>query len=187
MLTPPDSQMIASQSSSGVITPPNGKPQTIAIASSKYTEENEIHTKTILTENTIAKNLCESPTATDLNDAQEYGKLGSLVFKLRFLTDRNALVVSVIRCRGLPNKTSSGEIPTGMNGKIQTATDPYVKLQLLPEKQHKVKTRYVHWYCLSLFIFFFLQMFQKSKPTPLRNGFARAMVFQLPINKLTIF
>lgn len=29
----------------------------------------------------------------------------------------------------------------GSNGKTQTATDPYVKLQLLPEKQHKVKTR----------------------------------------------
>lgn len=79
--------------------------------------------------------------AVDTTDYHEYGKLGSLVFKLRYLIDRNALVVSVVRCRGLPNRTSTGEMPTGMNGKTQTATDPYVKLQLLPDKQHKVKTR----------------------------------------------
>lgn len=77
-----------------------------------------------------------------MNDEIEYGKLGSLVFKLRFLTERNALVVSVVRCRGLPGKpNANAEIPAGANGKVQNATDPYVKLQLLPEKQHKVKTR----------------------------------------------
>lgn len=53
---------------------------------------------------------------------------------------RNALVVSVIRCRGLPYKNIS-DLPNGTNGKTQTATDPYVKLQLLPDKQNKVKTR----------------------------------------------
>lgn len=76
-------------------------------------------------------------------DTQEYGKLGSLIFKLRYLTDRNALVVSVVRCRGLPYKNVLEDLPNGTNGKNQTATDPYVKLQLLPDKQHKVKTRYV--------------------------------------------
>lgn len=81
-------------------------------------------------------------------DDTDSGKLGTLVFKLRYLTDRSALVVTVVRCRGLPGRaaiTSTGQaIGNGTedsNGRSQTATDPYVKLQLLPEKQHKVKTR----------------------------------------------
>ncbi|XP_036326284.1 synaptotagmin-4 [Rhagoletis pomonella] len=93
----------------------------------------------------------------------QYGKLGTIYFKLRFLAERNALMVSIIRCRGLPcknggggsvaggdggsngnsNKNGSNDIPTGLNGRTQSATDPYVKLQLLPDKQHKVKTRVV--------------------------------------------
>lgn len=87
---------------------------------------------------------------------EQYGKLGSIFFKLRYLAERNALMVSIIRCRGLPSKSSGGnntnnastsnnsnDIPAGMNGRTQAATDPYVKLQLLPDKQHKVKTRVV--------------------------------------------
>lgn len=79
-----------------------------------------------------------------------FGKLGTLVFKLRYMAERNALVVSVVRCRGLPFKRNmagslganpGGELITDSNGKTHYATDPYVKLQLLPEKQHKVKTR----------------------------------------------
>lgn len=107
------------------------------IAHPKYTEENEIQTKIIgQMENSI------SSIGSDGNDSQEYGKLGSLVFKLRYLTDRNALVISVVRCRGLPYKNIVDDLPNGTNGKTQVATDPYVKLQLLPDKQHKVKTRY---------------------------------------------
>lgn len=58
------------------------------------------------------------------------GKLGQIVFKLRYKSDKNALIVSVVKCRDLPAKDSN----TG-------SSDPYVKLQLLPDKQHKVKTR----------------------------------------------
>ncbi|XP_017104760.2 synaptotagmin-4 [Drosophila bipectinata] len=82
----------------------------------------------------------------ELTVTDQYGKLGTIYFKLRFLAERNALMVSIIRCRGLPCKGGSsgtGDIPTGMNGRTQAATDPYVKLQLLPDKQHKVKTRVV--------------------------------------------
>lgn len=105
---------------------------------SKYMEENEISPKNNVNGNEIEATHIETP----MNDEIEYGKLGSLVFKLRFLTERNALVVSVVRCRGLPGKPNANtEIPAGANGKVQNATDPYVKLQLLPEKQHKVKTR----------------------------------------------
>lgn len=77
-------------------------------------------------------------------DETDSGKLGTLVFKLRYLTDRSALVVTVVRCRGLPGRAAiSSNGQTGENGAshTQSATDPYVKLQLLPEKQHKVKTR----------------------------------------------
>lgn len=111
------------------------------VQSVKYSEENE-----------VPKNIT---TTTDIDgygadtmiteNGTENGKLGALVFKLRYLADRNALVVSVVRCRGLPEKQNiarNGDAAGGLNGKIQTATDPYVKLQLLPEKQHKVKTRY---------------------------------------------
>lgn len=121
----------------------------------------------------------------------EYGKLGSIVFKLHYLTERAALVVSVVRCRGLPGKsvpqiqqeqpaqqlqaqqqqqsqqsqstsqnnnkarmmtlTVNGNGTCNVTNKGATAsasagshaTDPYVKLQLLPDKQHKVKTRVV--------------------------------------------
>lgn len=81
-------------------------------------------------------------------DETDSGKLGSLVFKLRYMTDRSALVVTVVRCRGLPGRSASNGIAGQGNGEdgtshTQTATDPYVKLQLLPEKQHKVKTRWV--------------------------------------------
>lgn len=118
----------------------NLKTQSI-ISHSKYNEENEIQTKIIgQMENSISSNGSDGMDTT-----QEYGKLGSLVFKLRYLIDRSALVVSVIRCRGLPYKNITDDgLSNGINGKTQTATDPYVKLQLLPDKQHKVKTRYVN-------------------------------------------
>lgn len=44
--------------------------------------------------------------------------------------EKSALVVSVVSCQGLPGREPAGP-------------DPYVKLQLLPDKQHKVKTRSV--------------------------------------------
>lgn len=116
-------------------------------ASIKYSEENEVTKNTVLNNEVI-----KSP---DTEQDNEFGKLGTIVFKLRYINDRNALVVSVVRCRGLPSRnvnpmnTSISSTDTNnigqlqMNGKIQTTTavDPYVKLQLLPEKQHKVKTR----------------------------------------------
>ncbi|XP_049871803.1 synaptotagmin-4 [Pectinophora gossypiella] len=58
------------------------------------------------------------------------GKLGDLHFKLRYENEKSALVVSVVSCQGLPGREPAGP-------------DPYVKLQLLPDKQHKVKTRVV--------------------------------------------
>lgn len=108
----------------------------------KYSEESETSLKAAELDPTISEVDSTSASAVIGDGEHEYGKLGSLVFKLRYLTDRSALVVSVVRCRGLPGKQIVGtDIPAGLNGKTQNATDPYVKLQLLPEKQHKVKTR----------------------------------------------
>lgn len=118
-------------------------PQT---TTTKYSAENEI------SKSLVGSCELKSPDQ-DQADNGEYGKLGTLVFKLRYLVDRNALVVSVVRCRGLPSRNMNGSLLSSTdsanigqlqtNGKTQTATatDPYVKLQLLPEKQHKVKTR----------------------------------------------
>lgn len=134
-------------------TSPSVKMQAITITPSNYSEENEIQRKAMVNvcdrngnangNGNVVQSLETSVTSIDSNAAQDYGKLGSIVFKLRYLIDRNALVVSLIRCRGLPYKTLNDDLPNGMNGKSQTASDPYVKLQLLPDKQHKVKTRLV--------------------------------------------
>lgn len=113
------------------------------VQSVKYSEENEVPKNVTITTDIDGYN---GDTTITTENGVENGKLGALVFKLRYLADRNALVVSVVRCRGLPEKqsiTRNGD--GGLNGKVQAATDPYVKLQLLPEKQHKVKTRYMRW------------------------------------------
>ncbi|XP_070169380.1 synaptotagmin-4 [Polyergus mexicanus] len=56
--------------------------------------------------------------------------LGQLVFKLRYRSEQNTLAVTVVKCKGLPAR-----------GQQNATSDPYVKLQLLPDKQHHVKTR----------------------------------------------
>lgn len=58
--------------------------------------------------------------------------LGVLVFKLRYKSEQNALAVTVDQCKKLPARDQD-----------HASSDPYVKLQLLPDKQHHVKTRVV--------------------------------------------
>lgn len=65
-----------------------------------------------------------------VNGNTNYDGLGQLVFKLRYQCDQNALVVTVVKCKGLPAR-----------GQGNVTSDPYVKLQLLPDKQDRVKTR----------------------------------------------
>lgn len=103
-----------------------------------YTTESETHIPSKEEMETNEKNL-----------QQNVSYLGQLVFKLRYERacywfhhfqllflffrykhDKNALIVSVVRCRDLPAKDPN-----------VGSSDPYVKLQLLPDKQHKVKTR----------------------------------------------
>jgi len=56
--------------------------------------------------------------------------LGKLLFTIKYSFEKTALIVTVNKCTNLPAKDTANN-----------TSDPYVKLQLLPEKQHKVKTR----------------------------------------------
>ncbi|CAB4062945.1 SYT4 [Lepeophtheirus salmonis] len=58
------------------------------------------------------------------------GPLGNLLFSMKYNFHKTALIVTVNKCINLPAKDTAAK-----------SSDPYVKLQLLPEKQHKVKTR----------------------------------------------
>ncbi|XP_035702668.1 synaptotagmin-4 isoform X2 [Folsomia candida] len=58
--------------------------------------------------------------------------LGILHFKIRYMDKKGTLVVTVVKCEGLSPLSPE---------KDQDTLDPYVKLQLLPEKQQRVKTR----------------------------------------------
>lgn len=81
-----------------------------------------------------ASTLAESPESKiekEIMDDKPV-KLGELHFKMRYLADKQALFVTIVKCAGLPSKDPS-----------VGSSDPYVKLQLLPDKQHKVKTRVV--------------------------------------------
>ncbi|KAL3313646.1 Synaptotagmin-4 [Cichlidogyrus casuarinus] len=59
--------------------------------------------------------------------------LGLLEFTASFDNSRSTLKVTIVRCLDLLAKD-------GSNG----TSDPYVKLQLLPDKKHRVKTNLVH-------------------------------------------
>lgn len=72
-----------------------------------------------------------SPIAEDdqTNDIWE-GNLGSLEFSASYDSQKQLLSVSILRCCDLPSKDT--QLGT---------SDPYVKLQLLPEKHQRVKTQ----------------------------------------------
>jgi len=59
-----------------------------------------------------------------------FNKLGRLYFKVRHNLEKSILNITVVRCSDLPARDSN-----------VGSSDPYVKLQLLPDKHHKVKTR----------------------------------------------
>lgn len=79
----------------------------------------------------IVETLRRSSTSGQIVESSDPSQvLGTLHCTIRYSFDKNALVVTVNRCENLPAKDSTAK-----------SSDPYVKLQLLPEKQHKVKTR----------------------------------------------
>lgn len=63
-------------------------------------------------------------------DDLKLAKLGTLYFTVEYDNHKTALVVTISRACDLPAKDPN-----------VGSSDPYVKLQLLPEKRHKVKTR----------------------------------------------
>lgn len=63
-------------------------------------------------------------------DENKCSKLGNLFFSVEYDKEKSALMVSVVKAVDLPAKDPS-----------VGSSDPYVKLQLLPDKRHKVKTR----------------------------------------------
>lgn len=84
----------------GHLTPPEA-----SLATTKYTEEQEMVPKHSINGSRTPEN--ETTDGNMENSMENYGTLGTLVFKLRFLPERNALVVSVVRCRGLQKQLVS--------------------------------------------------------------------------------
>ncbi|TKR93745.1 hypothetical protein L596_008147 [Steinernema carpocapsae] len=68
-----------------------------------------------------------------LSTSQLGKERGFLNFSLHYDSQTSALQIGVVGCRDLP------ELLIAPDG--QCLLDPYVKLQLLPEKEHRVKTR----------------------------------------------
>nr|CAG4647029.1 EOG090X05OW [Megafenestra aurita]SVE92371.1 EOG090X05OW [Megafenestra aurita] len=98
----------------------------------RFQLENEVvSAKAELMNNDLVSS-CVSAVESEKMDCSGSGtnQLGQLYFKVRHNVEKSTLNITVVRCQGLPARDSN----VGSN-------DPYVKLQLLPDKHHKVKTR----------------------------------------------
>ncbi|XP_006920005.1 synaptotagmin-4 isoform X2 [Pteropus alecto] len=69
-------------------------------------------------------------SSTSLSSEEKQEKLGTLFFSLEYNFEKKAFVVNIKEARGLP----------AMDEQSMTS-DPYIKMTILPEKKHKVKTR----------------------------------------------
>lgn len=67
---------------------------------------------------------------TSLSSEEKQEKVGTLFFSLEYNFEKKAFVVNIKEARGLP----------AMDEQSMTS-DPYIKMTILPEKKHKVKTR----------------------------------------------
>lgn len=77
--------------------------------------------------------------ASEAIDVNKQPNLGQLDFKIKYNYAKRALCVVVLRCTNLPaSKDAKNSVDAGHG---TASIDPYVKLQVLPEKQHKAKTR----------------------------------------------
>ncbi|CAI6345936.1 unnamed protein product [Macrosiphum euphorbiae] len=105
---------------------------TISPTCEQKTVQPPTHTLSVVheneTDNKLSSKNNQSQNETGPNDTP--GKMGVLFFKLRYKKDKKVLLVNINKCMDLtPKEKNSG------------TSDPYVKLQLLPDKEHKVKTR----------------------------------------------
>ncbi|XP_074135342.1 synaptotagmin-4 [Sminthopsis crassicaudata] len=69
-------------------------------------------------------------SSSSLCSVEKQDKLGTLFFSLEYNFEKKAFVVNIKEARGLP----------AMDEQSMTS-DPYIKMTILPEKKHKVKTR----------------------------------------------
>lgn len=69
-------------------------------------------------------------SSTSLTSDEKQEKLGTLFFSLEYNFEKKTFVVNIKEARGLP----------AMDEQSMTS-DPYIKMMILPEKKHKVKTR----------------------------------------------
>ncbi|KAM9330101.1 synaptotagmin-4 [Gastrophryne carolinensis] len=69
-------------------------------------------------------------SSLSLSSEDKQDKLGSLFFSLEYNFEKKAFVVNIKEARSLP----------AMDEQSMTS-DPYIKMTILPEKKHKVKTR----------------------------------------------
>ncbi|XP_020841394.1 synaptotagmin-4 isoform X1 [Phascolarctos cinereus] len=69
-------------------------------------------------------------SSSSLCSVEKQEKLGTLFFSLEYNFEKKAFVVNIKEARGLP----------AMDEQSMTS-DPYIKMTILPEKKHKVKTR----------------------------------------------
>ncbi|KAK7074457.1 Double C2-like, partial [Halocaridina rubra] len=58
---------------------------------------------------------------------------GKVLLSLKYATQRNALIVGIVRCAHLPSMDSNG------------FSDPYVKVQLKPDPNHKKYRTAIKW------------------------------------------
>ncbi|XP_030767062.1 synaptotagmin-11 [Sitophilus oryzae] len=128
--TPPGMSVPHTPSPTGSIVGPLESGVSSGSPVEHHKTETQVVKDSCMTENERQTPTKEEQEVNEKNLQQSAAYLGQLVFKLRYKHDKNALIVSVVRCKDLPAKDPN----TG-------SSDPYVKLQLLPDKQHKVKTR----------------------------------------------
>jgi len=110
-----------------------GSPNNIGEEVTLSPTEDYLQRKAIITSpHKLNKKETETNETVDGNfsENEDGANLGKLFFTVKYSFEKNALIVTVNKCTNLPAKDSANN-----------TSDPYVKLQLLPEKQHKVKTR----------------------------------------------
>ncbi|XP_053151104.1 synaptotagmin-4 [Hemicordylus capensis] len=69
-------------------------------------------------------------SAISISSEEKQDKLGTLFFSIEYNFEKKAFMVNIKEARGLP----------AMDEQSMTS-DPYIKMTILPEKKHKVKTR----------------------------------------------
>lgn len=69
-------------------------------------------------------------STTSISSEEKQDKLGTLFFSIEYNFEKKAFMVNIKEAHGLP----------AMDEQSMTS-DPYIKMTILPEKKHKVKTR----------------------------------------------